>query len=184
MLPLLACDDRTDRREALFCSSNEVAVVARVPPVYAPAPPAEKRREGAALAARASGGSGLALCRVSWVGPAAFALMQEDLWSRSHVAAYLLPEVTFVDSTACCRNVEQLLISAMSFPPCSFQACCRCVLRCRGTRCVTFEGISVFRRVHCKFARGETARLAGSTNISIAPSSRVGDSSLPKETHS
>lgn len=36
------------------------------------------------------------VCREYWVGPAAAALMQEDLWSRGRVASYLLPEVRWV----------------------------------------------------------------------------------------
>ncbi|CAM9102187.1 unnamed protein product, partial [Hapterophycus canaliculatus] len=53
----------------------------------------------AAAAAKASScsGSALTMCRSCWVKPAATALMQEELWSRSRVAAYLLPEVFKVD---------------------------------------------------------------------------------------
>eukprot|EP00752_Nemacystus_decipiens_P004263 g3894.t1 len=54
-------------------------------------------RKRATLSPIASGRNGLAFCRLSWVGPAAAALMQEGLWSRSHVAAYLLPEVFKLD---------------------------------------------------------------------------------------
>lgn len=35
------------------------------------------------------------LGRKWWVGPAAAALTQDDLWSRGRVASYLLPEVSY-----------------------------------------------------------------------------------------
>ncbi|CAN0488263.1 unnamed protein product, partial [Ectocarpus sp. 12 AP-2014] len=54
----------------------------------------------AKLGAAASRRSAIAACRGYWVGPAAAALMQEDLWSRGHVAAYLLPEVFKLDPSS------------------------------------------------------------------------------------
>eukprot|EP00903_Cladosiphon_okamuranus_P018216 g16755.t1 len=76
-----------------------------------------EQKNGATLSTSGSGGSGLALCRLSWVAAAAAALMQEDFWSRSHVAAYLLPEVfkldpgsvghLFLALRSCCREGEE-----------------------------------------------------------------------------
>ena len=48
---------------------------------------------GSGKATTASTQRAASLCRKWWLGPAAAALMQGDSWSRSHVAAYLLPEV-------------------------------------------------------------------------------------------
>ncbi|CAB1101686.1 unnamed protein product [Ectocarpus sp. CCAP 1310/34] len=64
----------------------------------------------AKLGAAASRRSAIAACRGYWVGPAAAALMQEDLWSRSHVAAYLLPEVFKLDP----RSVSDLCLELRS----------------------------------------------------------------------
>ncbi|CAM9221310.1 unnamed protein product [Ectocarpus fasciculatus] len=64
----------------------------------------------AELGAAASRRSAIAACRGYWVGPAAAALMQEDLWSRGHVAAYLLPEVFKLDP----RSVPDLCLELRS----------------------------------------------------------------------
>ncbi|CAN0161291.1 unnamed protein product [Ectocarpus sp. 6 AP-2014] len=64
----------------------------------------------AKLGAAASRRSAIAACRSYWVGPAAAALMQEDLWSRGHVAAYLLPEVFKLDP----RSVSDLCLELRS----------------------------------------------------------------------
>ncbi|CBJ32757.1 conserved unknown protein [Ectocarpus siliculosus] len=64
----------------------------------------------AKLGAAASRRSSIAACRSYWVGPAAAALMQEDLWSRGHVAAYLLPEVFKLDP----RSVSDLCLELRS----------------------------------------------------------------------
>lgn len=52
--------------------------------------------------------SAVSQCRVYWVGPAAAALVQTDVWSRGHVAAYLLPEVQY-SSTAAAEVMTLLL---------------------------------------------------------------------------
>ncbi|CAM9242712.1 unnamed protein product [Ectocarpus sp. 4 AP-2014] len=64
----------------------------------------------AKLGAAASRRSAIAACRCYWVGPTAAALMQEDLWSRGHVAAYLLPEMFKLDP----RSVSDLCLELRS----------------------------------------------------------------------
>lgn len=62
------------------------------------------------------------------MGPAAAALMQEDLWSRSHVAAYLLPEVT-LSVRQVAFTINTTLISGTFLPPkYTFQAFPPCYL--------------------------------------------------------
>lgn len=66
----------------------------RTPHVASKARVDAKVTVGGGKASAATTQRAASLCRKWWLGPAAAALMQEDSWSRSHVAAYLLPEVT------------------------------------------------------------------------------------------
>lgn len=48
-----------------------------------------------------TGRNNLVELRMAWIGPAAAALTQECVWSRSRVAAYLLPEVSTCHRAVC-----------------------------------------------------------------------------------
>ena len=100
------------------CRFSSFAKSAPIPPPSV-AGKNKKTNKKAASKRPPSAASTLALCRSSWVGPAAAALMQEDLWSRSHVASYLLPEVCCCcccGGGGCCCCCSAIYCSPWSSP--------------------------------------------------------------------